>query len=359
MRPSFLWAVLLALALAGVTQISPRVARSAPQATDPVVHAVLFYSDLCSHCHYVMANVLPPLQGRYGARLAIRLIEVSAPQNRARLRQAGAALGLAADAIGVPLLVIGERGLVGAVEIENELPTLIETHLAAGGVAYPTLPGVAEPAAASSPNPAPTPGPAAEAAPRSNGFALAIAILLGMAAALVYTAFAITRGVRGAHVALLPPRFDIVLPVVAVLGLAVAGYLTYVETTSVRAICGPVGDCNAVQSSPYARLLGVVPVGVVGALGYIGILGVWLWQRFRSDWLAVYAPLILFGMALFGVIFSLYLTYLEPFVIGAVCAWCLTSAVLITATLLLTVGPLVRAMAPPAEVAGAEEASPL
>ncbi|MFN8483675.1 MAG: vitamin K epoxide reductase family protein [Anaerolineae bacterium] len=355
MRASFPWAVLLALALAVAAQVSPRVALAAPQAADPVVHAVLFYSDLCNHCHYVMANVLPPLQQKYGARLDIRMVEVSAPQNRARLRQAGVALGLAADSIGVPLLIIGDRGLVGAVEIENDLPGLIEQHLAAGGVAVPNLPGVAEGSAASSANPAPAP---TADAPVSNGFALAIAIMVGMVAALAYALFAIGRAVSGKRVSLLSPRLDTLLPVVALLGLAVAGYLTYVETTSVRAICGPVGDCNAVQSSPYARLFGVVPVGVVGALGYIGILTVWLWQRLRSDWLAAYAPLILFGMVLFGVLFSLYLTYLEPFVIGAVCAWCLTSAVLITATLLLTVGPLARAVAPPEAAPAAEAPSP-
>ena len=351
------WALLLALTLAVMGQLAPRPTLAAPQAAEPVVHAVLFYSDLCSHCHYVMQNVLPPLQQKYGARLDIRMIEVSAPQNRARLRQAGTALGFAADAIGVPLLVIGDRGLVGSVEIEQELPSLIEKHLAAGGVDTPRLPGVDEPAAASSANVAPLPAPAAET-PQSNGFALAIAIMLGMLIALVYTAFAVTRGLRGRPAPLLSPRLDALLPVVALVGLAVAGYLTYVETTSVRAICGPVGDCNAVQSSPYARLFGVVPVGVVGALGYIAILVVWLWQRLRADWLAAYAPVLLFGMALFGVIFSLYLTYLEPFVIGAVCAWCLTSAVLITATLLLTVGPLVRAAAPPEAAPAAEAPSP-
>ena len=351
------WAMLLALALAVLQQFAPPAALSAPQAAEPVVRAVLFYSDLCNHCHYVMQNVLPPLQQKYGAHLDIRMIEVSAPQNRARLRQAGTALGLAADTIGVPLLILGDRGLVGSVEIEQELPGLIEKHLAAGGVDYPRLLGVDEPAAASNASPAPAPVETAET-PRFNGCALAIAIMLGMTGALVYTAFVVVRGLRGGYAPLLSPRLDALLPVVAVLGLAVAGYLTYVETTSARAICGPVGDCNAVQSSPYARLFGVVPVGVVGALGYIAILAVWLWQRLRSDWLAAYAPVLLFGMALFGVIFSLYLTYLEPFVIGAVCAWCLTSAVLITLTMLLTVGPLVRAAAPPEATPGVEAPSP-
>ena len=42
-------------------------------------------------------------------------------------------------------------------------------------------------------------------------------------------------------------------------------------------------------------------------------------------------------MTVFGVLFSIYLTYLEPFVIGAVCAWCLTSAVVMTLLLLVSV----------------------
>lgn len=52
----------------------------------------------------------------------------------------------------------------------------------------------------------------------------------------------------------------------------------------------------------------------------------------------------LFGFTLFGVLFSLYLTYLEPFVIRAVCIWCLISAVIITLLLLLSLDPAVQAI---------------
>jgi uncharacterized membrane protein len=47
----------------------------------------------------------------------------------------------------------------------------------------------------------------------------------------------------------------------------------------------------------------------------------------------------MFGMAAFGTLFSIYLTFLEPFVIGATCAWCLTSAILITILMLLAIRP--------------------
>jgi uncharacterized membrane protein len=45
-------------------------------------------------------------------------------------------------------------------------------------------------------------------------------------------------------------------------------------------------------------------------------------------------------MALGGAIFSIYLTFLEPFVIGATCLWCLSSAVIMTAILLILVAAL-------------------
>jgi uncharacterized membrane protein len=96
-------------------------------------------------------------------------------------------------------------------------------------------------------------------------------------------------------------------------------------------VCGPVGDCNAVQQSAYARLFGVLPLGALGLFGYALILGTWLIGRYTSKKVKNYAWLVLSGATAFGMIFSIYLTYLEPFVIGATCAWCLTSAVIITA----------------------------
>jgi uncharacterized membrane protein len=118
----------------------------------------------------------------------------------------------------------------------------------------------------------------------------------------------------------------------------VAGYLAYVETTQVKAVCGPVGDCNTVQQSEYARLFGILPIGVMGLAGYVGILAAWLVARFVKTNLADLASLALFGMTAFGTLFSIYLTFLEPFVIGATCAWCLTSAILMTVLMLLSAG---------------------
>jgi uncharacterized membrane protein len=183
--------------------------------------------------------------------------------------------------------------------------------------------------------------PASETA--SNGFTLAIVILIGMAIAVVYTFIAMVWGIQ--H----PPRsrpqwVEYLTPALIVIGMGVSGYLTYIEITASTAVCGPLGDCNAVNTSSYARLFGVLPIGVMGLIGYIAILTAWLWGRFRSDKLASSMPLILFGLSLFGTLFSISLTYLEPFVIGAVCMWCLASAIIMTALLLLSINPALQGM---------------
>lgn len=139
------------------------------------------------------------------------------------------------------------------------------------------------------------------------------------------------------------------MPLILVAGVIVAGYLTYVEVTANEAVCGIVGDCNAVQQSEYARLFGVLPVGVVGLAGYVALLLVWVWGKATATRAA---SLLLLGMALAGVGFSLYLTFLEPFVIGATCIWCLTSAVTMIALLWLTAPDgLAALVAPPAKPA--------
>jgi uncharacterized membrane protein len=98
----------------------------------------------------------------------------------------------------------------------------------------------------------------------------------------------------------------------------------------VAAVCGPVGDCNAVQASTYARFLGV-PVGVIGLVGYVAILVAWLWGRAGNPT----ARAALLGMTVVGVLFSIYLTWVELFVIRAVCLWCLSSAVIMMALMLV------------------------
>jgi len=166
--------------------------------------------------------------------------------------------------------------------------------------------------------------------------------MIGMIASLLFAGVAFLRGTPALPRIFSMHWIETALPVLCLIGLGVAGYLAYMETQAVQAICGPVGDCNAVQSSPFARLFGILPVGVVGIAGYLAILAAWFYPRLRRDRIAPYMPLIVFGMTIFGVLFSLYLTFLEPFVIQAVCIWCITSAVIMTLLLLLSLKPALQ-----------------
>ena len=165
-----------------------------------------------------------------------------------------------------------------------------------------------------------------------------------LVAALVYALIAALLVAFGRTAPVLPAGTMILIPILSLIGLGVAIYLTFIETTNTKAVCGPVGDCNAVQASPYAKLFGVVPVGLLGAVGYIGILIAWFLGRTGRGRLARLVPVAIFGMALFGVLFSIYLTYIELYVIHAVCIWCLSSAVIMALVLILSVGGVIAAL---------------
>jgi len=318
--------------------VAPTVApTTVPIASEPVVRAVMFWTSDCSACRKVVADTLPPLRERYGSQLDIQLIDIITAEDVDRLYRV-AAFGVSKDDVDLPLLIIGNQVLVGSEQIPAELPGVIEQYLAVGGVDFPNIP---DPVVDDSLSRAPT---AESTVIRPDGLELAIGIMAGMVAALGYVAVRVTRAPRR-RLRPLPEWANILFVALIVAELGVAGYLAYVETQAVAAVCGPVGDCNAVQSSPYAKLFGVLPIGVLGMFGYVAILAAWLWGRFRTDRLAEYAPLAVFGMSVFGVLFSLYLTYLEPFVIKAVCAWCLSSAVIMTALMLLSLRPALQAMA--------------
>jgi uncharacterized membrane protein len=463
-----------------------------------VVHAVLFYSPMCPHCHKVITEDLPPLQAKYGAALVMAGVDVTTPHGQSLYRSVVDYFHLPESRQGVPTLVVGSEVMVGELEIPTRFPTIIQQGLAAGGIDWPPVPAVRQALAAQgmledrpvqgetapesgsvtaaqdtaagkdtaaagapvntrdtvaaggqapkgapaapevttpteaqpstqtgAPTPTKRPSPAidtatpthtaeaaptsvqprtgaeaepiaaagAEAAPpgsdttaptqpraesgtastgahRAEGpprtpsssseataigtlprevaqpgawarfqldpvaNAIAVLVLMGMLVALG----AALRSVAGSTPpALILPSW--MMPVLAAVGMAVASYLAMVELTGAVAVCGPVGDCNAVQHSPYAVFFGV-RVGVLGQVGYLAMFGAWALgvlgpRRWRdSAWLALWA------MALGGVAFSVYLTFLEPFVIGATCVWCLTSAVVMTLMLLGATPPV-------------------
>jgi uncharacterized membrane protein len=128
--------------------------------------------------------------------------------------------------------------------------------------------------------------------------------------------------------ALTDRRLRIAILVLSLIGVAIAGYLTYVHYEGLKVLCLSSGGCETVQASRYAKLDGV-PVAVLGLLGYIGILG----SLLVRDELGRVAG---FAIALIGFGFSMYLTYRELFTIKAICQWCVSSAVLMTILVVLT-----------------------
>ncbi len=361
----------------------------------PVVRAVLFYSPSCPHCHQVISEDLPPLFEKYGDRLQMIGVNTADAGGTTLLNAAADKFNIPPENLGVPLLVVADVVLVGSLDIPQQFPDLIEKYLAAGGVDWPDIPGLAAaiaqaeaaqptavtppatptaPAAllaptlvptsaptAARPSPTPTPGllTAGGVADESDarfdrdpiGNGLAVIVLAAMVAAFGWVIMQRPWRAWGQRAPVSRDwsnrpaghPLDWALPLLSIVGLGVAGYLAYVETQQVQAVCGPVGDCNSVQQSEYARLFGLIPIGVAGVLGYLAILGAWAVYRLSSGPIGHWAGLALCVMTAGGVLFSIYLTFLEPFVIGATCAWCLSSAVIMTLLLLLSTAQVLGA----------------
>lgn len=133
-------------------------------------------------------------------------------------------------------------------------------------------------------------------------------------------------------------RLRLAALVLTVVGIAVSAYLTYVHYEGLKPVCGLGADCEKVQTSAYAELLGV-PVALLGLSGYLALLAALLVDGENALMAAAVVALVGFG-------FSMYLTYRELFTIDAICLWCVGSAVVLTLLSVITVTRLVRA--PPA-----------
>jgi uncharacterized membrane protein len=109
----------------------------------------------------------------------------------------------------------------------------------------------------------------------------------------------------------------------ALVGLAISAYLTWVHYAGIEPVCTGISDCERVQSSDYAELVGI-PVAVLGLAGYSTILAS-LWTRLEVTALLAYL----------AVAFSAYLTWAEVFKIDAICQWCVASALITVAIAVL------------------------
>ena len=121
----------------------------------------------------------------------------------------------------------------------------------------------------------------------------------------------------------------VALAALAVAGLCVSGYLTAVRLAGDDPVCVVGGGCHTVQQSEYATLAGI-PVAVLGLVGYGALLVAAILPGQPGRALGLFTALVSFG-------FSAYLTFAELFIIDAICAWCVTSAVLITLALVVAI----------------------
>jgi uncharacterized membrane protein len=320
-------AFLIALIVGGLAA-SPAAAQEAR------VHVVLFYSPTCGHCQQLIQNDLPPILEKYGSQLEILAIDVSQPAGQELYIAAIERFSIPEARRGVPAMIVGDVVLVGGFEIPEQFPGLVDAALAGGGLGWPDFPGLEETLAGMQPAPGatPTPIPHALPAPEANllqadpvGFILALIVLLALLAVLPIAWLTFRRSRASA-----PPRTLLyIFPLLALSGSLVAIYLLSVESSGSLAVCGPIGDCNAVQQSAYARLFGQVPIAALGLLLQLALLVLFVACSALRGAAGRVAALLLLALAIAGVFFSIYLTALELFVIGAVCAWCLTSALIV------------------------------
>lgn len=111
--------------------------------------------------------------------------------------------------------------------------------------------------------------------------------------------------------------------VLAVVGIAIAGYLAVTKLSGEVPACGPLRGCETVNTSEYSEFFGV-PVALFGvAYSIVGLGAAIAWWRV-GDRRALYLQ---YGMGLLGLLAMVYLSYLELFVIGAICVWCVAYAV--------------------------------
>lgn len=123
--------------------------------------------------------------------------------------------------------------------------------------------------------------------------------------------------------------------ILAGLGAVDALYLTWIKVQRETALfCAPGGGCDTVNTSPYSEL-GGIPIALFG-LGMYALIAALLLLEGR--W--AYGRLAVFGLALTGTLYSAYLTYLELFVIHAVCPYCVISALLVAGLLLVALARL-------------------
>ncbi len=135
--------------------------------------------------------------------------------------------------------------------------------------------------------------------------------------------------------------------IIGIIGIIDAAYLSILKLTHNESTCiKGIGDCFSVNTSSYSQFHGI-PVALFGVVGYALMIVLLLLEIYRQGFWAEYAPIFVFGISIFGVLYSAYLTYLEIAVIRAICPFCIISALAMLALLLLSIIRLPRGQVSP------------
>ena len=121
-------------------------------------------------------------------------------------------------------------------------------------------------------------------------------------------------------------RLPLVILALSILGIGIAGYLTYTHYDEEALVCA-VGNCGTVQQSDYAKI-GPIPISILG-LGMYGVIAALALLRYRN-WSRLSLEQVTIAswtITLTGLLYAGYLTYVELWVIDAVCQWCVASAI--------------------------------
>jgi uncharacterized membrane protein len=118
--------------------------------------------------------------------------------------------------------------------------------------------------------------------------------------------------------------------VLSLLGLFISAYLYLYKIGRIGNLACGAGGCETVQQSAWSRFAGM-EVSLIGMAGYAGLLLVSLVALQPGPSTRRWPSWLLLLLSAMGVAFTAYLTYLELFVIHAVCRWCVGSAFIILA----------------------------
>lgn len=127
-----------------------------------------------------------------------------------------------------------------------------------------------------------------------------------------------------------------IVAALAIAGFFVATYLFLYKIGKIGNLSCSIGSCETVNLSKWAVLMGA-PVAAWGVAFYVGLFGLSLVSLQDRYYDSLGMSKILALVTGFGVLFSAWLTYLELFVIHAICQWCVTSAIIVTVAFIISV----------------------